>query len=238
MKRDKLKARLAALLAVFNLASCLVGTYAWFVAAKVNDASNMQIQMYTHELDMSYRVYKYDDDLEEAINVTGEPDELVLKEFDSVIRERNTNTSIILEFLITGMSLGENIPIHINTTCRETDPDEHALSNIIKLQFAPINSITTTDANEKYNQAVNYFDENSIPEITFKTGSNKVTSVTYDLANYSSSIIGGTLNLYIKLDYSESLVDDFTGTFVFDGSSSNSFDQDLTAIECTTDEED
>ena len=83
MKRAKFKIALATALVLFDLFSCFAGTYAWFTAARTNEAASMQVQMYTHELDMSYKVYKYDDDLGAAINATGRPDALILKEYDS-----------------------------------------------------------------------------------------------------------------------------------------------------------
>lgn len=235
MRHSGLKIALATLLAIFDLAACFAGAFAWFTAATVNNASNMQVQMRTHELDMSYLVYKYDDELKEAVNATGRPDALTLKEYDSVITSRNENTSIVLEFVITGMDLGENIPLHINTHCSNDTTTDRVLSNIIQLQFAAISSISSSDANEIYSQSVSYFDENHIPEVTFKTGNSKAQDVVYDLADYESSIIDGSLRLYIKLDYSISLIDEFD--FNITDATTTSFANDITLISCYTDED-
>ena len=234
MKHSGIKIMLATLVAIFNLAVCFAGAFAWYTATKVNNASNMQVQIYTHELDMSYRVYKYDDDLKEAINATGRQDALKLQEYDSVIKSRNVNTPIILEFMITGMDLGENIPLYINTHCENGTTTDRVLSNIVQLQFATINSITTANANEIYSQSVSYFDENSIPEITFKNGNNKTRDVVYNLTNYESSLLDGSLRIYIKLDYSISLIDQFQ--FSITDATTTSFANDLTLINCYTNE--
>lgn len=234
MKNSNIKIALATMITIFDLTACFAGAYTWFTASKNTDASSMQVQMYTHELDMSYRVYKYDDDLKEAINATGRPDALSLQEYDSVIKSRNVNTPIILEFMITGMDLGENIPLYINTHCENNTTTDRVLSNIVQLQFATINSITTTDANEIYSQSVSYFDENSIPEITFKNGNTKTQDIVYNLTNYENSLLDGSLRIYIKLDYSISLIDQFQ--FSITDATTTSFDNDLTLINCYTNE--
>ena len=234
MKRAKFKIALATALVLFDLFSCFAGTYAWFTAARTNEAASMQVQMYTHELDMSYRVYKYDDDLGAAINATGRPDALILKEYDSVIKSRNENMAIILEFNVTGMDLGENIPLHINTHCSNDTTTARVMSNIVKLQFAPIASITSYDANTIYSQSVSYFDENAVPEVTFKDGDTKSQDVVYSLTNYTDSIVNGSLRIYIKLDYSTELIDEFD--FDITDVLTTSFANDLTLISCYTDE--
>ena len=166
---------------------CFVGTYAWFVASRVDTANNMQVQMYTHELDMSYRVYKYSDDDKAPINATHLPDALSLVEYDSVIKSRNENTPIIIEFLITGMALDENIPIYINTHCNETNATTHFLSNIIELKFGVIDSITSEDANVVYTSATSYF--NNISGVKFRQGNSKVQDVLSILERENFDIV-------------------------------------------------
>lgn len=234
MKRNELKIMFAIGAGAFDALAGITGTYAWFVMTRVNNASAMYVQMYTHELDMSYRVYKYDDNLKEAIDATGLPDALTLPKYDSVIKSRNVNTPIILEFIVTGVALEENIPLYINTHCQNTTTTDRVLSNIVQLQFSSINSITSSDTNIIYNESLNYFDENSIPEITFKNGNNKTQDVVYTLTNYQDAVLNNSLKIYIKLDYSIDLIDQFE--FSITDSTTTSFNNDLTLINCYTDE--
>lgn len=224
---------LATLLTIFNLAVCFSGTYAWFVAAQANSAENMQVQMYTHELDMSYRVYKYDDDQKGAINATGKSDALQLQKYDSVIKSRNVYTPIIIEFMITGMSLGEDIPVFVNTHCSNDTTDERVLSNIIQMKFAVIPTITSADPNDIYFEAVDEFD--TMEPNLFIVNNTKRQDITYELSNYSESIVGGNLRLYILLDYHEGLIDNFE--FSYHDSQSTAFDNDLERIVCVTSDE-
>ena len=235
MKRKGWKIVLASMICAFNLFVCITGTVAWFVASRRLKAEGPQVQFYGHELDMKYKVYKYDDDQKQAIDVTGQTDALKLQKYDSVITSRNVNTPIILEFIITGMDLGENIPLYINTHCSNETTTDRVLSNIIQLQFAPISAITTTDANEIYHQSVNYFINNSIPEVVFKNGSVKTQDVLYELSNYENLIVDNTLRIFIKLDYSISLINSFN--FSITDADTTSFANDLTLINCYTDEE-
>ena len=232
MKHTKLKVFLATLLSIFNLAVCFAGTYAWFTAAKMNSAENMQVQMYTHELDMSYHVYKYNDDQKGAINATGQSDALKLQKYDSVIKSRNMYTPIIIEFMITGMSLGEDIPVFINTHCKNTTTTDRVLSNIIQMKFAIIPTITSSDPNDIYFDAISEF-ENIEPNL-FIENSIKRQDITYELSNYSSSIVGGNLRLYILLDYHEGLIDQFE--FTYHDVQSTTFANDLERIVCVADE--
>ena len=233
MRRKKLKIALATILCIFNLFICFSSAIAWFVANNVTSASGPQVQMYTHELDMSYKVYKYLDDEKAGVEVTNQQDALTLQRYDSVIKSRNVNTPIILEFLISGVALGENIPIDIVSHCTDATLTNKVISNIIKLQFAPID-IVSNDADVIYTTAVNYFKTNNVQEIQFKNGSVKSREVTYTLNNYSSYLDGMNLNLFIMIDYSETLVDDFT--FDINDVQTTNFTNDLTSINCITNE--
>ena len=233
MKRKGLKIFLSTAMCIFNLFTCFAGVYAWFTASQHNDVSGPAVQMYTHELDMSYRVFKYSDDEKAGVEVTGQQDALTLQRYDSVIKSRNVNTPIILEFLLSGVALGDNIPIDITSYCTDATLTNKVISNIVKLQFAPIN-IDSDDADEIYTTAVNYFKTESIPEIQFKNGSNKDLEVTYTLTNYSSYLNASGLNLFIMLDYSETLVDTFT--FDIQDVQTTNFTNDLTSINCIANE--
>ena len=136
MRRKGLKIFLVTALCIFNLFVCFSSVYAWFASSKVDEVSGLQVQIYTHELDMNYRVFKYSDDDKAGIEVTHQPDALTLQRYDSVIKSRNVNTPIILEFLISGVALGENIPIDIVSHCTDATLTNKVISNIVKLQFA------------------------------------------------------------------------------------------------------
>lgn len=233
MKHFKLKIALITSITIFNLAICFAGAFAWFVAATRYGASQMQVQIYTHELDMSYRVYKYSDDEKSPIDATGQADALVLQEYDSVIKNRNENTSIIIEFIMSGMDLGENIPVYINTHCTDTTTTARVLSNIIELKFAVISTITSSNASDIYYEAISYFEY--VDDVTFKNGNIKNQDIIYTLENYSSSIIDGTVKLFVQLDYSEPLIDAFE--FNITDATTTSFTNDLTMINCYTEEE-
>ena len=182
---------------------------------------------------MSYRVYKYVDDEKAVIDVTNEQDALTLSRYDSVIKSRNVNTPIVLEFLISGVALGDNVPIDIVSHCTDATLTNKVISNIIKLQFAPINP-TSINVNDRYNEVVSYFVDEEVPSVQFKNGSIKQREVTYTLNNYSSMIVGNSLNLFIMIDYSETLGDEFV--FDIHDIQTTNFTNDLTSINCITNE--
>lgn len=143
MKNAKFKIFCAVSLALFNLMSSFLGTYAWYTSSDKIDAAGMQVQMYTHELDMSYKVYKYSEEEKGIINATNQRDALTLNEYDSVFKDRNGYTPIIIEFLLTGIALEDNLPISITTHCNNNTPSDKVTSNIIELKFG-LPSISST----------------------------------------------------------------------------------------------
>ena len=231
--KNKIKMFSATLLILFNLIVCFSSTISWFVSATNNDASNMQVQLYTHELDMSYRVYKYVDDEKSVIDVTGRDDALTLQKYDSVIKNRNENTPIILDFLLTGVSLGDNIPIYINAHCTNNTTTERVLSNIVMLQFCSFTNVGN-DASSIYSNVLSYIEDNNISAITFKQNNTKIQDVMFTVSNYVDLIEHNSLRIFIKIDYSEELIDAFE--FSLTDSDSTSFTNDLTLINCYTDE--
>jgi hypothetical protein len=229
MKRKGLKITLATVMCIFNLFVCFSGVMAWFAAAKRNDAQGMQIQMEGHELNMSYRVFKYSDDYKAGVEFTGRQDALELQKYDSVITSRNEHTPIILEFLLSGVSLGENLPINITTTRSQSNANAKYISNIIKLQLAPL-TINSDNPNTIYTTAISSLQNE--PEVIFDAGE---LETTYVLDNYSSYLTGTGLTLYIMMDYSEDLVSNFTSDI--HDTLTTSFQNDLLSISCITNEE-
>ena len=229
MKRKGLKIFLATTMCIFNLFVCFSGVLAWFSAANKDDVAGMQVQMYTHELDMNYRVFKYSDDEKAGVEVTGRQNALEMQKYDSVIVSRNEHTPIILEFLLNGVSLGENLPINITTTRSQDDATVQAISNIIKLQFAPL-VINSDDETVIYDTAVSYFRTHQTGSV-FEDGE---TEVVYELSNYSSYLTSAGLTLFIMIDYSEALIDNFRDNFDITDSTTVAFTNDLLNIVCTT----
>jgi len=229
MKRKGLKITLATVMCIFNLFVCFSGVFAWFTAAHRNEASGMQVQMEGHELDLSYRVFKYSDDYKAGVEVTARQDALEMQKYDSVITSRNEHTPIILEFLLTGASLGENLPINITTTRSQSNANAKYISNIIKLQLAPL-TINSDNPDTIYTTAISSLQ--SEPEVVFDAGE---LETTYVLNNYSSYLTSAGLTLYIMMDYSEDLVSNFT--FDIHDTLTTSFQNDLLSISCITNEE-
>lgn len=229
MKHKNLKIICATVVAIFNLFVCFTGVWAWFVATHLNNASDFSVGIYTHELDMSYRVYKYSDDDKAIINATGYNDALTFQEYDSVLTERNINTAILIEFEISGMALHDNLPIYINSHCTNSSKTAKVISNIIFLQFDVIPSISSADPTTIYNQAVNHFES---VEKNYFNQATKVTDIEYELDNYSSAVVNGGIRLYILLDYSSTLINNFE--FTVGDAATTTFSNDLTRIDCYT----
>lgn len=231
MKNQKLKIILATGLAVFNLFMCFTGVVAWFTAAKVNDASDMQIQMYTHELDVSYRVFRYDDDEKAGLDVTNNVDALKLPDYDSVITSRNEHTPIIIEFTISGMSLNEETPIYLNTHCTNSTLDAYVLSNIIELKLDyGMATIDESSASTIYDSAVSHFKEN-VTDRKFKNET-KLTDILYTVEDYTELIDDGKLKIYMQIDYSVDLIRALN--LSFSAITAVNFPNDLTLINCYT----
>lgn len=229
MKRKGLKIALATIACIFNLFVCFSGVLAWFAAAQRNTTGGMQVQIYTHDLDMSYRVFKYSDDEKAGVEVTGQQDALELQKYDSVITSRNENTPIILEFLLSGVSLGDNLPINVTVTRNQSSSTIQTISNIIKLQFAPL-EIDSDNDSVIYSTALNYF-RNQQTETIFEDGE---LETTYILNNYSNYLTNSGLSLFIMIDYSEELIDNFRDNFDITDSTTVAFSNDLLTIVCAT----
>jgi len=227
MRRFQAKLICALLLMALNLATAFVGVYAWLVSNRQGDASGMRIQMYTHELDLSYRVYKYSDEVKGVIEATDMPDAFTLLEYDSVFTDRNANTPIIVDFSLTGAVLSESTPIRVVSSCTAASPTAKALSNIIELKFALLNNMGE-DASAVWSNAVGYFENASGSR--FKTGGGKSTSLSYVIGDYGSHVANNTLHFFMQLDYAPDLV----GEFEFDlaDSQTTAFSNDLTTICC------
>lgn len=225
-KRHRLLTFLVTLFALFDLLVCGMGCYAWFVTKNTVSASGIQMRIYTQDLDLSYKIYKYSDDEKCAIDVTNQDDALALQEYDSVITSRNDNTPIIIEFNLRGEKITGDNSICLSVTCTDPATDTRYLSNIVGLKFATTTAITGDSTADIYDSAVNYFKD--VNSYTFKNGDNKTSEIVYTATNYTSYIVNNVLKIYMQLDYEPSLVQQFE--FSFDDVTTTSFTNDLTLM--------
>lgn len=228
MRHLRTKLICALLLMALNLATAFVGVYAWFVSGWRSDASGMRVQMYTHELDLSYRVYKYSDEVKGVIEATDFPDAFTLLEYDSVFTDRNDNTPIIVDFSLTGAALSAASPIYISADCTTQSPIAKALSNIIELKFALLEDVGSA-ASAIWSDAVDHFE--NAPGCRFKVGGNKDTSLEYTIDNYEGHVVGNTLRFFMQMNYADDLIDEFD--FDWTDSQTTVFSNDLTTISCS-----
>ena len=133
----------------------------------------------------------------------------------------------LYEILLDEYKKVENLPINITTSRSQSDSTVQAISNIIKLQFAPLD-INSDDESVIYDTAVSYF-RNQQNESIFEDGE---TEVTYELTNYTSHLTPAGLTLFIMLDYSEELIENFKDNFDITDSTTVAFSNDLLNIVC------
>ena len=225
MIRSKILHFLVVFITMLDLITCGVQGLAWFTTSQTVDTVGMQMRIEATKLDLTYNVYKYIDEIKAAADVTEEPDAFTLAKYDSVILERNQNTSIIIRF---EFNITATAPLYIISYCTEATANTHFLSNIVELKFGIIPNFTATTPNDIYTEAAAYF--NNISPHTFKNGNSKELTLTYFVTNYSQYINQGKLDLFLQLDYSETLINDFT--FSLEDSETTEFLNDLTLIRC------
>ncbi len=227
MRRLRYKLTCAALLFSLNLATIFTSVYAWFTAVRKNGASGMSIQMYAHELDLRYQVYKYSDEAKSVINATDRQDALTLLEYDSVFKDRNDNTPILVEFTLLGGAINDGSSIRVTTTCSNASATAKALSNIIELKFALLTP-ESSDPASLWSEAIDSFE--SVNGKRFKVGNAKNLSVTYTIENYGASLANDGLHFFMLINYAEDLIEDFD--FDLFDSQTTAFSNDLTTIAC------
>ena len=227
MIRSKIIKFLAIFITLLDLITCAVQSFAWFTTANKVSVVGMQMRIEATRLDLTYDVYKYIDELKAPVNVTNEPDALTLTEYDSVILSRNVFTPIVIKF---EFNITASTPLCIDTYCTEEETDTNYLSNIVELKFAVVPNIADNASDSDiYYAVVDYFATNISAE-TFKVGDIKNLELNYILTNYTQYINQGKLDLYIQLDYSETLISDFT--FDIENSDTTEFANDLSLIRC------
>lgn len=227
MRRIRIKVACAALLMLFNLATAFTGVYAWFTAVRRTDAAGMRVQMYAHELDLSYRVYKYSDEDKRAIDATDRQDAFALSEYDSVFADRNGRTPIIVDFSLRGAALSEGSPIRVSATCSNPSPSAKVLSNIVELKFG-LPAMQGSDALSIWSGAVLYF--GAEPGERFKRSGEKDLEVSYVIDGYGAAMSNNTLHFFMQLNYASDLIGEFD--FDLSDSQTTAFSNDLTAISC------
>ena len=133
MKHRGLKLFSATALVIFNLIVCIMATFAWFINSKVTDGNSIAVQMDAHELRLDYQILKFDDEKKKVIETDG----LNLNQYDSIIKERNEKTSIVLKVTLTSnLFLSKTVSdVNISFKCTETTATTNYLSNITHFKF-------------------------------------------------------------------------------------------------------
>ena len=231
--KHTLKLVLATSLVIFNLFVCFVGTYAWYVSRKQNDVSAMQVQMYTHELDLDYKIYKYSEEEKTIVDATNYQDALTMQKYDSIINSRNVNTSIVIEFFISGEALSSYSPVALSTVCTNSTLTDRVLSNIVEIKILPL-VVSVTEPADIYDYVLSNCSITTA--LKFKNNSVKSLEITKEITNYSSYIVDSSLKLFMVIDYSESLLGDFDFSSL--SVENTTFTNDLTEINFTIYDED
>jgi hypothetical protein len=212
---------------LFNLVACIAATFAWFVAAKQNNTSGMQVQIDTYDLSITCNIYKYDDDIKAAVDATNDADAFSFRQYDSVFTSRNEKNSVILVFTITGTLVEALSPITVDVHCTDQTTTNRVTSNIFYVKQGLFN-ISENTANSIYNSATSSFE--NISESTFVNNSQKSQNVTFVVSNYANYVSRNALKVYIEMNYSETLA----GSFSYNLADLNttSFSNDITRISC------
>lgn len=202
MKNKSLKIIALTAMTIFNLMVVFAATFAWFYATKNNlKGSNIAMQIDAQELHIDYNLYKFDEDEKEIVEI----DKFNLNTYDSIIKERNTNTPLVVKVIVAG-NIFENkttSDVLIELTCNESSYYTSYLSNIINFRFKSFTLDTNTISDTYYSAK-----EELLPEtpITFFT-TTKLTTRQLTISN--APIINSTITIYGLVDYDEDLIDDF-----------------------------
>ena len=202
MNKRSLKIIALTTMVIFNLVILFTGTFAWFYASKKNlEGSSIALQIDAQELHIDYNLYKFDEDEKEIIEV----DKFNLNTYDSIIKERNINTPLIVKAILAGNIFeGKNqSEVTIDLSCNETAHYTSYLSNIINFRFKSFTLNTTNISDIYYDAKEELMSENPI---TFFT-TTKLTTTQLIINN--APIINNTITIYAMVDYDEDLIDNF-----------------------------
>jgi hypothetical protein len=133
MKRKSLKIIAAAIMAIFNLTTIFVGTFAWFVATKTLKSTDIIVQMDANEIHLDYTIYSFNDTTKEIQEIEA----FNLNTYDSIIKEKNENTQLIVKTVLAGNIFDNKTVagIQIDLHCTENNYYTPFLSNILRFKF-------------------------------------------------------------------------------------------------------
>jgi len=201
IKSKSLKIIAMTAMTIFNLMVVFAATFAWFIAAKNLNGNDIAVQIDAQELHIDYNLYKFDEDEKQIVEV----EKFDLNTYDSIIKERNTNTPLVAKVIVAG-TVFENkasSDVSIELTCNESSYYTSFLSNIINFRFKSFTLDTNTISDTYYSAKEELLSETPI---TFFT-TTKLTTRQLTISN--APIINNTITIYGLVDYDEDLIDDF-----------------------------
>lgn len=187
---------------LFVIICCTIVVFAWFSMNKITNGNGMQIVLQQNDINIDYSVYKYNNNT--FYDVTDTNDTFILNPYDTIIKERNVHTSIILKLIITGQAVLERDNIFISINCSETNSDTMYLSNAVYFKFGLFN-IDSNDIETIYTTAESNFNQIN-NKYTF-VDNIKNTLIIYTISNYNDYIVNNSLTLFIEINYDEDLVE-------------------------------
>lgn len=200
MKKLKLVALTSML--IFNLAVVFAATFAWFYATKNNlSGHDIGMQIDAQELHLDYTLYKFDETEKEVITL----ETFILNTYDSIIKEKNTNTPLVVKAVLMGNIFSDKTAtdVSIDLTCTESSYYTSFLSNIVNFRFKSFTIEEENITNIYYTARTQLESETPIKFFT----TTKLTSRQLILPN--APIIDGTITVYGLVDYDEDLIDQF-----------------------------
>lgn len=206
-------------------------SYAWFAKNDDVDGNQMGVSMVdSHVLYIEeYRVYKRNIENQEIVevsnNISGDP--LYLKkvsfnEYDTIIKERNEGTHIVISVVIGYIKSGSSIKVSITNSnpievSEQSDPLDSYLSNICSFRCKygnrrdSISDAFSSFGSESYEQFVTVTNTENNGIVTWVN--NKTDSIEMIISNYDGAIYEedgeSKLRVYIEISYNENLVSNY-----------------------------